>query len=263
VPFYKELGNQGVKATDIPVIALSVGEEELAGVDTKPLVGHLAAWSYFESVDTLENKAFIAKWRDDAAEPPYGEARHDWRSAGRRAVQHCLPEPGAAPEARMSRQTRGASRTGPGPGTAAAARRTNTRPAKRGKNSSKTPLTLVGGVAVLREVLLPSGVHVTNPGLHRAAGKFIISASWALASVPAEREVAFLFSRVPSTTTGAARRRKAQPGLDRSRELLVENKEAHEGEKKIGAAPLCPFPSEPVRDAPSEYHGLRSPTQSG
>src|ERR1700723_2180396 len=63
VPFYKELGNQGIKATDIPVIAFSVGEEELAGVDTKPLVGHLAAWSYFQSVNTPENKAFIAKWR--------------------------------------------------------------------------------------------------------------------------------------------------------------------------------------------------------
>ncbi len=63
MPFYKELGNQGVKATDTPVIAFSVGEEELAGVDTKPLVGHLAAWSYFQSVDTPENKAFIAKWR--------------------------------------------------------------------------------------------------------------------------------------------------------------------------------------------------------
>jgi urea transport system substrate-binding protein len=62
VPFYKELGNQGVKATDIPVIAFSVGEEELAGIDTKPLIGHLAAWSYFESVKTPENKAFIAKW---------------------------------------------------------------------------------------------------------------------------------------------------------------------------------------------------------
>jgi urea transport system substrate-binding protein len=64
VPFYKELGNQGVKATDIPVIAFSVGEEELAGVDTKPLVGHLAAWSYFESVDSPENKVFIKKWHD-------------------------------------------------------------------------------------------------------------------------------------------------------------------------------------------------------
>jgi urea transport system substrate-binding protein len=63
VPFYKELGNQGVKATDIPVMAFSVGEEELAGLDTKPLVGHLAAWSYFQSVNTPENKEFIAKWR--------------------------------------------------------------------------------------------------------------------------------------------------------------------------------------------------------
>ena len=63
VPFYKELGNQGVKAIDIPVVAFSVGEEELAGIDTKPLVGHLAAWNYFESVDTPENKDFIAKWQ--------------------------------------------------------------------------------------------------------------------------------------------------------------------------------------------------------
>ncbi len=63
VPFYKELGNQGVKATDIPVVAFSVGEEELAGIDTKPLVGHLAAWNYFQSIDTPENKAFIEKWQ--------------------------------------------------------------------------------------------------------------------------------------------------------------------------------------------------------
>jgi urea transport system substrate-binding protein len=63
VPFYKELANQGVKATDIPVVAFSVGEEELAGIDTKPLVGHLAAWNYFQSVDTPENKDFIAKWK--------------------------------------------------------------------------------------------------------------------------------------------------------------------------------------------------------
>jgi urea transport system substrate-binding protein len=63
VPFYKELGNQGIKATDIPVVAFSVGEEELAGIDTKPLLGHLAAWNYFESVDTKENKAFIKEWK--------------------------------------------------------------------------------------------------------------------------------------------------------------------------------------------------------
>ena len=63
VPFYKELGNQGVKAKDIPVVAFSVGEEELAGIDTKPLVGHLAAWNYFQSVDASVNKDFIAKWK--------------------------------------------------------------------------------------------------------------------------------------------------------------------------------------------------------
>src|ERR1700733_11922383 len=63
VPFYKELGNQGIKATDIPVVAFSVGEEELAGVDTKPLLGHLAAWNYFESVDNPDNKKFIKDWQ--------------------------------------------------------------------------------------------------------------------------------------------------------------------------------------------------------
>ncbi|MBF0481326.1 MAG: urea ABC transporter substrate-binding protein [Desulfovibrionaceae bacterium] len=63
VPFYKELANQGLKAQDIPVVAFSVGEEELRGIDTKPLVGHLAAWNYFMSMDTPENKAFIAKWQ--------------------------------------------------------------------------------------------------------------------------------------------------------------------------------------------------------
>ena len=63
VPFYKELGNQGIKATDIPVVAFSVGEEELAGIDTKPLLGHLAAWNYFMSVDSPDNKAFIARWQ--------------------------------------------------------------------------------------------------------------------------------------------------------------------------------------------------------
>ncbi len=63
VPFYKELGNQGIKATDIPVVAFSVGEEELAGIDTKPLLGHLAAWNYFMSVDNAENKAFISRWK--------------------------------------------------------------------------------------------------------------------------------------------------------------------------------------------------------
>ena len=62
VPFYKELANQGIKAEDIPVVAFSVGEEELAGIDTAPLVGHLAAWNYFQSVESDANAAFIEKW---------------------------------------------------------------------------------------------------------------------------------------------------------------------------------------------------------
>ena len=63
VPFYKELGNQGIKATDIPVVAFSVVEEELAGLDTKPLLGHLAAWNYFQSIKDPENEKFIKSWQ--------------------------------------------------------------------------------------------------------------------------------------------------------------------------------------------------------
>ncbi|MEO0671224.1 MAG: urea ABC transporter substrate-binding protein [Pseudomonadota bacterium] len=69
VPFYKELANQGVSATDIPVVAFSVGEEELAGIDTSNLVGHLAAWNYFQSVEAPENAAFIKKWKEFTKNP--------------------------------------------------------------------------------------------------------------------------------------------------------------------------------------------------
>lgn len=63
VPFYKELGNQGITADSIPVVAFSVGEEELSGIDTEPLVGHLAAWNYFMSVDSEVNDEFITNWQ--------------------------------------------------------------------------------------------------------------------------------------------------------------------------------------------------------
>ena len=63
VPFYKELGAQGIEADDIPVVAFSVGEDELRGMDTSALVGHLAAWNYFMSIDSEENKDFIKKWK--------------------------------------------------------------------------------------------------------------------------------------------------------------------------------------------------------
>jgi urea transport system substrate-binding protein len=94
VPFYKELGNQGLKATDIPVIAFSVGEEELRGIDTKPLVGHLAAWNYFMSLKNPVNSAFIAKWKSyvKANKLPGGDSRvtndvgiHMWAQAVKKA----------------------------------------------------------------------------------------------------------------------------------------------------------------------------------
>lgn len=69
VPFYKELANQGISSEDIPVVAFSVGEQELSGIDTKPLVGHLAAWNYFESVDTPENEKFIKEWKTYKKDP--------------------------------------------------------------------------------------------------------------------------------------------------------------------------------------------------
>ena len=68
VPFYRELGNQGIKASEIPVMAFSVGEEELRGIDTKPLVGHLAAWNYFMSVKNAANTQFIDKYKQFAVE---------------------------------------------------------------------------------------------------------------------------------------------------------------------------------------------------
>jgi urea transport system substrate-binding protein len=63
VAFYRQLGSQGIRVADIPVVALSVGEEELAGIDPRPLVGQLAAWSYFQSIDTPANREFVAKWK--------------------------------------------------------------------------------------------------------------------------------------------------------------------------------------------------------
>ena len=62
IGFYKELAAANVSAEDIPVVAFSVGEEELSGLDTSNLVGHLAAWNYFMSADTPENEEFIANW---------------------------------------------------------------------------------------------------------------------------------------------------------------------------------------------------------
>lgn len=63
VGFYKELAAAGISADDIPVVAFSVGEEELSGLDTTNLVGHLAAWNYFQSSDTEVNAKFVETWK--------------------------------------------------------------------------------------------------------------------------------------------------------------------------------------------------------
>ena len=70
IGFYKELAAAGVSADDIPVVAFSVGEEELSGLDTTNLTGHLAAWNYFQSADTETNNAWVSAWK-----AKMGEAR--------------------------------------------------------------------------------------------------------------------------------------------------------------------------------------------
>jgi len=82
VPFYKELSNQGIKASDIPVVAFSVGEQELSGIDTKNLVGHLAAWNYFESVDTPANEKFIKAWKAYTKNPKAGSHLYRFQHVG-------------------------------------------------------------------------------------------------------------------------------------------------------------------------------------
>ena len=68
IGFYKELAAAGISADDIPVVAFSVGEEELSGLDTSNLVGHLAAWNYFQSAESDANTDFIAAWKAFAGE---------------------------------------------------------------------------------------------------------------------------------------------------------------------------------------------------
>jgi urea transport system substrate-binding protein len=96
VPFYKELGNAGLKATDVPVVAFSVGEEELRGVDAKPLVGHLAAWNYFMSLKNPENAKFIKMYRDWAKKPSCRPRRQggDQRPDGSHLHRHPHVGPG-------------------------------------------------------------------------------------------------------------------------------------------------------------------------
>lgn len=101
VPFYRELGNQGIKAEDIPCVAFSVGEEELAGIDTRPLVGHLAAWNYFMSIKGAPNEEFLKLWQayiknpkrvtNDPMEATYTGFRM-WMNAVKQAGTTAVPQ---------------------------------------------------------------------------------------------------------------------------------------------------------------------------
>ena len=102
VPFYKEFANQGLRAEDAPIMAFSVAEDELRGMDTTALVGHLAAWNYYQSVDTPQNKKFVADFKayckknnlpdgdkrvtDDPIEAAYFGV-HVWKQAVEKAGQ--------------------------------------------------------------------------------------------------------------------------------------------------------------------------------
>src|SRR5205823_7151992 len=57
VNFYNELAAQGITADKVPVCAVSVGEDELRGLDPSKVKGHLAAWNYFQSLDTPQNRS--------------------------------------------------------------------------------------------------------------------------------------------------------------------------------------------------------------
>ncbi len=70
VNFYNELANVGITADKIPVVAVSVGEDELRNLDPAKVKGHLAAWNYFQSIDTPKNKEFVQKFK-----AKYGQER--------------------------------------------------------------------------------------------------------------------------------------------------------------------------------------------
>ena len=66
VPFYKEFSNQGLRSENAPIMAFSVAEDELRGMDTGALVGHLAAWNYYQSVDAPQNRKFVNAFKEYA-----------------------------------------------------------------------------------------------------------------------------------------------------------------------------------------------------
>ncbi|WP_422653046.1 urea ABC transporter substrate-binding protein [Caldicellulosiruptor sp. DIB 104C] len=70
VAFFKQLKDAGIDAKTLPVMSVSIAEEEIKGIGPEYLKGHLVAWNYFQSVDTPENKEFVEKYKKK-----YGEDR--------------------------------------------------------------------------------------------------------------------------------------------------------------------------------------------
>ena len=68
VYFYRELAERGISSKELPVFATSVGEDELRGLLPEHVEGHLAGWSYFQTVDTPANRAFVDRFKAEHGE---------------------------------------------------------------------------------------------------------------------------------------------------------------------------------------------------
>lgn len=93
VAFFKQLKDAGITADKIPTISVSIAEEEIRGIGASNLVGHLAAWNYFQTTDTPQNKAFVSKYQakygkdrvtDDPIEAAYFQV-YLWAAAVKKA----------------------------------------------------------------------------------------------------------------------------------------------------------------------------------
>jgi len=104
--FLREFVNQGIKATDIPVLGLDAVEADLEGLDTKALVGHLNCWAYLQAAKGAANQKFLADWAAyvKAKKVPFSgeisidpmvsayDAVHLWALAAAKAGSFAVPE---------------------------------------------------------------------------------------------------------------------------------------------------------------------------
>ncbi len=69
VPFFKEFANAGLTSENCPVVSFSISEDEFRGLPAKDLVGHLGCWTYFMSIKSPENTAFVDNFMSWIKEP--------------------------------------------------------------------------------------------------------------------------------------------------------------------------------------------------